>query len=136
MDARWRLNAFLKVLDTLKAEDMSIAIQIDALCEMLPDFTAEVVACFTKLTDRIRDNTIDIYTEEAMTILRAGIESSNVNVRRDAARAYENLLRTGRFDLEVLADELSDKFMEFVGPDSSPLSDHAARREGIYEDNL
>ena len=135
-DARWRLSAYSKVLDTCKAEDMAVAIQIDALCEMLPDYTAEVVACFTKLTDGFRDDAIDIYTEGAKTILKTGIESSDENVRRDAARAYENLLRTGRFDLKALADELADKFMEFVGPDCPPLSDHAVSREGIYEDHL
>ena len=136
LDARWRLNAYSKLLDAGKAEGMSVEIQIDALCEMLPDYTAEVVACFAKLTDGIRDDTIDIYTEGAKTILKSGIESSDENVRRDAARAHENLLRTGRLDLEALADELSDKFVEFVGSDSPSLSDHAASREGIYEDDL
>ena len=136
LDARWRLKAYSKILDICKAEDMAVAIQIDALCEMLPDYTAEVVACFTKLTDGFRSDTIDIYTKGATSILKAGIESSDKNVRRNAARAYENLLRTGRLDLEALADELSDKFMEFVGPDRPPLSDHAVSREGIYEDDV
>ena len=136
LDARWRLKAYSKILDICKAEDMSVAIQIDALCEMLPDYTADVVACFTKLTDGFRDDSIDIYAKGAKTILKAGIESSDKNVRRDAARAYENLLRTGRLDLEALADELSDKFMEFVGPDSPPLSDHAVSREAMYEDDV
>ena len=136
LDARWRLKAYSKILDICKAEDMAVAIQIDALCEMLPDYTAEVVACFTKLTDGFRSDTIDIYTKGATSILKAGIESSDKNVRRNATRAYENLLRTGRLDLEALADELSDKFMEFVGPDRPPLSDHAVSREGIYEDDV
>ena len=135
LDARWRLNAYSKVLDASKAENMSVAIQIDALCKMLPDYTAEVVACFTKLTDGFTNDTVDIYTEGAKTILKAGIESSNENVRRNAARAHENLLRTGRLDLEALADELADKFMEFAGPDARPLSNHAVSREGIYEDD-
>ena len=136
LDAHWRLKAYSKILDICKAEDMSVAIQIDALCEMLPNHTADVVKCFTKLTDGLRDDTVDIYTEGAKTILKAGIESSDENVRRDAARAHENLLRTGRLDLETLADELTDKFMEFVGPDCPPLSDYAVSREGIYEDDL
>ena len=136
LDARWRLKAYSKILDICKAEDMSVAIQIDALCEMLPDYTVEVVACFTKLTDGFKDDTIDIYAKGAKTILKAGIESSDKNVRRDAARAYENLLRTGRLDLKALADELADKFMEFAGPDCPPLSDYAVSREGIYEDDI
>lgn len=135
LDASWRLNAYSKVLDVSKAENMSVAIQIDALCEMLPDYTSEVVACFAKLTDGFASDTVDIYTEGAKAILKAGIESSNENVRRDAARAHENLLRTGRLDLEALADELADKFMEFAGPDAPPLSNHAVSREAIYEDD-
>ena len=136
LDARWRLNAYSKVLAACKAEDMSVAIQIDALREMLPDYTAEVVACFAKLTDGFTNDTIDIYTEGAKTILKVGIENGDENVRRNAARAYENLLRTGRLDLKALADELADKFMEFVGPDCLPLSDYAVSREGIYEDEI
>ena len=31
-----------------------------------------------------------------------------------------------------LADELVDKFMEFVGEDCPPLSEHAVSRAGIY----
>ena len=38
-------------------------------------------------------------------------------------------------ELNALADEMGDKFMEFVGPDCPPLSDHAVSREGIYEDH-
>ncbi len=136
LDVRWRLEAYSKILDICKAEDMSVAIQIDALCEMLPDYTAEVVACFAKLTDGIRSEGIDIYAKGAKTILKSGIESRDENVRRDAARAHENLLRTGRLDLKTLADELSDKFMEFAGPDCPPLSDYAVSREGIYEDDI
>lgn len=135
-DARWRLSAYSKVLDTCKVEDMEVAIQIDALSEMLPDYTAEVVASFAKLTDGFRSEAIDFYAKGAKTILKAGIESSEEKVRRDAARAYENLLRTGRLDLKALADELADKFMEFVGPDCPPLSDYAVSREGIYEDDI
>ena len=36
-------------------------------------------------------------------------------------------------EFEALADELAEKFMEFVGPDFPPLSDYAMSREGIYE---
>lgn len=39
-------------------------------------------------------------------------------------------------EFEALADELADKFMEFVGPDFQSLSDYAVSREGIYEDHL
>lgn len=38
-------------------------------------------------------------------------------------------------EFEALADELAEKFMEYVGPDFPPLSDYAMSREGIYEDH-
>jgi hypothetical protein len=39
-------------------------------------------------------------------------------------------------EFEVLADQLADEFMEYVGPECPPLSDHAVSREGLYEDHL
>ena len=35
----------------------------------------------------------------------------------------------------ALLNELTDKFMEYVGPDVPQLSDYAMSREGIYEDH-
>ena len=37
---------------------------------------------------------------------------------------------------EVLADQLADEFMAYVGPECPPLSDYAVSREGLYEDHL
>jgi len=39
-------------------------------------------------------------------------------------------------EFEVLADQLADEFMDYVGPNFPPLSDYAVSREGIYEDYL
>jgi len=39
-------------------------------------------------------------------------------------------------EFEVVADQLADQFMAYVGPNSLPLSDYAVSREGIYEDYL
>ncbi len=38
-------------------------------------------------------------------------------------------------EFDELADELAEKFMEFVGPNCPPLSDYAMSRESIYEDH-
>ena len=35
-------------------------------------------------------------------------------------------------EFAALADEFVDKFMEFVGEDCPPLSEHAVSRAGIY----
>ncbi len=104
LDAHWRLNAYSKILDVCEVNEMTVTLQIDALRKMLPEYTAEVVSCFVKLTDKIRDDTIDIYTEGAKTILKAGIESSDLNVRKNAVLARENLLHAGRYDLMKLDD--------------------------------
>ena len=104
LDAEWRLDEFSKILDVCKAEEVSIAIQLEALCEMLPNHTAKVVECFAKLTDRRGDDNIYIRTEEAKTILKAGLASPEQDVHENAKRAHDNLLRVGRFDLLDLDD--------------------------------
>ena len=104
LDAEWRLDAYSKILDVCKVEGTSIAMQVTTLCELLPDHTAKVLECFAKLTDRSGDDNIYIQTEEAKTILKAGLNSGDESVRQNAEHARENLLREGRFDLLDLDD--------------------------------
>ena len=104
LDAEWRLEAYSNILEVCKVEGVSIAMQVRALRELLPDYTAKVLECFVKLTDRSGDDNIYIRTEEAKTILRAGFKSSDESVGQNAERAHENLLREGRFDLLDLND--------------------------------
>ena len=95
--AEWRLDAYSKVLDVCRVEDR--VIRLRALCDMLPEHTAEVVECFAKLTDGIKDDNLYILTEEAKSILKAGLKSRDKDVRQKAEQAQENLLREGRLDL-------------------------------------
>ena len=104
LEAEWRLDAYSKILDVCKSDGVSIARQVQALCELLPDHTVKVLECFVKLTDGSGYDNIYIQTEEAKTILRAGFKSSDESVRQNAERARENLLREGRFDLLDLND--------------------------------
>ena len=104
LNAEWRLDAYSKILDVCKSDEASIAIEVEALCEMLPAHTAKVIECFVKLTDGRRYDNIYIQTKEAKIILRAGFKSSDESVSRNAERARENLLRGGRFDLLDLDD--------------------------------
>ena len=99
LEAEWRLEAFSKILDACRAEDVSIPIRLEALCELLPEHTAKVVEYFAKLTDGIGDDNIYIHTEDAKIILRAGCLSNDASVCQNAVRARENLLREGRIDL-------------------------------------
>ena len=104
LDPQWRLSAYSKILEISKAEDMSITVEVEALCDMLPDYTEKVVECFAKLTKDIGDNNISIFTEEATAILQAGRKSRKEGVQQNARHARENLLREGRFDLMELGD--------------------------------
>ena len=102
MDAEWRLESYSKILDVCMVEDADI--RLWALCDMLPDHTAKVVECFFKLTKWIKKDNMYVPTEEPKTILKAGLKSSDENVRHNAKLAHENLLKTGRFDLLNLND--------------------------------
>ena len=102
LDAEWRLNAYSKVLDICEVEDWGF--HFDTLCEMLPNHTAKVVECFLKLTEQIKKDKFYIQTEEAKTILKAGRESSDENVRHMAKRTLDNLLKSGTFVLPDLVD--------------------------------
>ena len=69
---------------------------------------------------------VHIYPNDGMlTELLDDMENSSVG----------NNQRLSLEEFDTLADELADKFMEFVDPDVKPLSDYAISREGIYEDH-
>ena len=104
LDPQWRLSAYSKILNITKAEDMSITVEVEAMCDMLPDHTEKVVECFAKLTKDIGDNNVSIFTEEATAILQAGRKSRIEGVQQNARHARENLLREGRFDLMELGN--------------------------------
>ena len=98
LNAEWRLDTFSKVLDICDIRNEPI--RLSALCNMLPNNTAKVIECFAKLTA----NTAYIQTEEAKTILKAGLDSSDEDVRHKAKGALDNLLKSHRFELLDLDD--------------------------------
>ena len=100
LDAKWRLDAYSKILDICEVEDWEIYLR--ELCQMLPKHTDLVVECFAKLTDGIHEN-IYMQTEEAKTILKAGLNSTDKDVVKNAERALNNLLRAGRSEFLKLA---------------------------------
>ena len=102
LDAEWRLNAYSKVLDVCVVEDWGF--HSKTLCDLLPNHTAKVVECFFKLTEWNKEDIIYIQTEEAKTILKAGLDSSDEDVRHKAERALDNLLKSDRFELLDLYD--------------------------------
>ena len=98
LEPEWRLEAYSRILDVSQAKGLRISSDLRALCEMLADHTAMVVECFAKLTDRLKNDAIFFKTDNARTILKAGLESNDKSVRQNAERARENLLRDGRFE--------------------------------------
>ena len=100
LDAEWRLNAYSKVLDICEVE--SWGFHLKTLCEMLPNHTAKVVECFLKLTERVKKD--NFYIQEAKTILKAGRESSDEDVRDMTKRSLDNLLKSGTLVLPDLVD--------------------------------
>ena len=97
LDPDWRLDAYTKILDVTPLDNGSISIVLDMLKEMLESHTAKVVECFAKITDAIDQRDI-IYldTDEAKSILKAGLDSEDESVRENAERAQETLLNAGR----------------------------------------
>ena len=102
LDAEWRLNTYSKVLDICEVEDWGF--HLKTLCEMLPNHTVEVVECFFKLTEWIKQDNFHIQTEEVKVILKAGRASSHEDVRDMTKRSLDNLLKSGRFVLTDLDD--------------------------------
>ena len=102
LDAEWRLNAYSKVLDIVLdiCEVEGWGFHFKTLCEMLPNHTAKVVECFLKLTERVKKD--NFYIQEAKTILKAGRESSNEDVRDMTKRSLDNLLKSGTLVLPDL----------------------------------
>lgn len=98
LSAEWRLHSYSKILDLGQPMDEQIIGQLGALQNMLTGYTAEVVRCFAKITDRLTPNTIYIQTYKAGPILKAGLAHDDDAVRSDAKRAQENLLGLGRSD--------------------------------------
>ena len=104
LDAEWRLDALSKTLDIGQPEGSSVYRGVRTLSELVPDHVAKVVECFTKLTDKMGVDSLEIQTESAKRILKIGLESTEEGVRQNALLAHENLLKRGRADLLDLDD--------------------------------
>lgn len=106
LEAEWRLASFSKTLDLGLGKTRRLSIQMNDLRNLLPDHPALVVECFAKLTDALNQTSqIYISAREANPILEIGLNSEDDQVRGNAERALENLLRQGRFDfLEIKRD--------------------------------
>ena len=115
LEAKWRLKSYSKVIDVCKAEDYEVEdweIYLRELCQMLPKHTVEVVECFFKLTNDIQNKNIYIQTEEAKTILKAGLHSSDTIVYKNAKHALNNLLSADKMEYMDLVIEKDKQTLE------------------------
>ena len=106
MDVEWRLVSYLRILDICGPEGIDTYSQVNALQGMVEEQTALVMECFAKLTDLVLGNGKADYipTDKARSILQAGLNSYDEDVKANAEHARENLLRSGHFDLLNLDD--------------------------------
>lgn len=95
----WRLQAYSKILELVRVKDVGLSLQVRALNKLLSTHLTLVVECFAKITDAMdQDTQIYISADEAKPILKEGLIAEDSQVRENAERARENLLRLGRFD--------------------------------------
>lgn len=99
LEPEWRLHSYAKILDLGHGKNAGLSLQVRALNKLLPDHPALVVECFSKITDTMDQGTrIYIPASEAKPILKAGLNAEDSQIRENAERARENLLRLGRFE--------------------------------------
>lgn len=99
LDAEWRLTAYSNILDLGQTKISGLSTELDTLKKLLPDHLPHVIECFTKITDIVtQTNNLHIRAKSAKPILKAGLSSGDSQIRENAERALENLLKIGRSD--------------------------------------
>ncbi len=99
LEPEWRLRYYSKILDLGRDKNVGFSIELRSLNKLLPDNVSSVVECFAKITDALdQSNHYYVSADEANPILKAGLRAKDIEVRKNAERARENLLRFGRFD--------------------------------------
>ncbi len=101
--AAQKLRPGVSWLDVGRAKKTWLSIELETLNKLLPSHMPQVVECFAKITDSLdQSSNLYIQVDKAKPILKAGLNAETSQVRGDAERARENLLRVGRFDfLEI-----------------------------------
>ena len=99
LDPEWRLNSYSKILELGHRTNSGVSLEVATLNKLLSAYLPLVVECFAKITDTFNQgNHLYILADEAKPILKAGLNAEDSQVRENAERARENILRIGRFD--------------------------------------
>ena len=96
LEAEWRLNFFSRTLDICHQKGAMLFGVVGKLEAFLPEHPGAVIECFGKLTDNLDTDRFTVQEDAGKNILKAGLESSDEDMNRNARRALENLLRRGR----------------------------------------
>ena len=117
LDPEWRLRSYLKIIDIGQGRAKDIYRQVQQLVKFLPDHLSLVTECFATVTEFIKqENHVYIPSDEATSILKAGLNSQDPETKKNAERAQDSLLNLGRF--------------EFLDIDRSPQSLSQPQRFG------
>lgn len=102
LEEEWRLDACYRVLDFIDSGEVKdsddfggVFKALRELRKMLEKHTAKVVECFAKITDiAIKNNSTYFYipSDDAKSILKAGLGSKNDVVIKNANHAWENMI--------------------------------------------
>lgn len=96
LDAEWRLRSYSKILDLGRGKDFGISLEVESLDKLLHDHLALAVECFVKITDTLLNAAhFHLPADHAKSIITAGLNADDVQIRNNAERARENLLRLG-----------------------------------------
>lgn len=99
LEPKWRLHSYSKILDLVRGKKVGLSMEVRTLSKLLQDHLPLVVECFAKITDAMdQGDHLYVSADEAKPILKAGLNAEDLQVRQNAERARENLLRIGHFD--------------------------------------
>lgn len=99
VDATWRLSTYSKILDFGKIKANLLSLQVRTLNRLSDDNLGLSLECFAKITDAMEQGLqMYIRADDAKVMLKRGLEAEESQLRENAERARENLLRMGRLD--------------------------------------
>jgi hypothetical protein len=97
----WRLDCLSRVLQSIEHVD-SAHFNLEALAKEAPEHLSEVMHCFLQFCEKLPREAYISAGNAAKSILKAGLNSSHVEIHDIAVRARDNLLLAGRFEFMEL----------------------------------
>ena len=102
LDVEWRLEQYSRILDKVKISEIGMLSQSGELRKLLdanPNLVDLVMVCFEKLVKWASRENNYINPEAAKVILRHGMNSKTLRIKRVSIETRDRLLQLGHFDL-------------------------------------